>query len=282
MQETNKKAIFQRIWTGIKSLSWTAIILNLLIILVVIIVGVFLVNMQLKNVTLHNQEILVPKVSDLDGKEAIQVLQDSDLKFDISDSTYFPDLPPFYVIEQNPVPGQSVKKGRTVYLKINATTPPMIAIPKVSGISEMNAIARLRNAGFDVDENEIVYEPYMYNKAALFVEIKGSIIQEGYEYPKGTEVILHVGDGLGSDLTPIPSIIGLSPEEARFVLKERGLSLDNLYFDSSIRTAEDSLNAVIYKQDPTPSTLEEDWVSKKTPVDIYLIKEELFDESAFK
>lgn len=85
--------------------------------------------------------------------------------------------------------------------------------------------------------------------------------------PKGSRIDLVLGDGRGNEEVDIPSLIGLTIDEARFALKNGAmLSLGNVYYEGEIT---DTANAVIVKQDPflTDSVTK---VKIGTPVNITL------------
>ena len=70
------------------------------------------------------------------------------------------------------------------------------------------------------------------------------------EIPKGSVVDLVLGDGYGVTKLDIPSLIGLSYNEALSSLRGSGLNVGQVNYDAGMR---DSTNTMVYKQLPEPS-----------------------------
>jgi beta-lactam-binding protein with PASTA domain len=69
---------------------------------------------------------------------------------------------------------------------------------------------------------------------------------------KGARVDLVLGKGLSDERAAIPSLVGLSLEEARIMASERFLSVGAAVRDQTITIADDELRAIIFKQKPEP------------------------------
>jgi len=79
--------------------------------------------LTLRIYTRHGQALSVP---DLRGKyeaEITELLLEQELKYEIVDSVYNNDYERGTVVDQNPPPEFQVKKGRTIFLTINARIP---------------------------------------------------------------------------------------------------------------------------------------------------------------
>ena len=107
--------------------------------------------------TRHGDFILVP---DLLGKniEGFQSeLAELDLRYIISDSAnYNPDYKVNSVLDQLPKPNAKVKRGRKIYLTLNASDYEMIEIPKIKGTTVRYARNTIESLGFVFGEIEYV------------------------------------------------------------------------------------------------------------------------------
>ena len=81
-------------------------------------------------------------------------------------------------------------------------------------------------------------------------------------------VDLAVGEGLSNERTMIPELVGLSIDEAKDALIAVSLNYGALFYDSSFSNAEDSSNAVVWKNNPISSTT--DLVQLGKSVDLWL------------
>ena len=107
----------------------------------VFILSVFLLTLNM--ITNHGEYLTVPEVK---GKNYVEVLDDLESKgFDvvIQDSIYVDSLAPNSIIKQFPEPEATVKVNRVIYLTINCTVPPTIAMPNLIGMSFRNALLEL-------------------------------------------------------------------------------------------------------------------------------------------
>ena len=95
--------------------------------------------------------------------------------------------------------------------------------------------------------------------------MNGRELKAGNEVPKGSAIDLIVGDGLGNTLVTVPNLIGLTYDEALFVLKGSSLNVGSVFFDG---VARDTLNAVIYDQRPEAD--EDATINQGEAIDLYL------------
>ena len=163
---------------------------NILIMIVVVVLMIVGINAWLDNYTHHNESIIVPEVKGLIDDEAIYSLERAGLVPMVIDSLYA-DATPGSVIEQLPEAGLPVKKGRIVYLTINAKSVRMITMPEVADFSSRQAKSILREAGFVVSKvEEAAYE---FDDLVLRVKVGDTVILPGESLPYHTNVTLVVG-----------------------------------------------------------------------------------------
>lgn len=107
--------------------------------------------------TRHGESVTVP---DLRGKKYADVeraLDNLGLAVAVNDTGYVKGMPPECVLVQSPAAGERVKGGRTVFVTINATASPTIAMPDIiDNCSLRDAIARLSAMGFKIGDTRRV------------------------------------------------------------------------------------------------------------------------------
>lgn len=173
--------------------------INFGVMILVIIALLWGVSMWLDSYTHHDERIEVPDLSGIEAEEASYYLERLGLEAEVIDSVYS-DARPGSVIEQLPVAGLPVKKGRVIYLTINAKSQRMVKMVDVREWSSRQAQTRLRELGFIIDS--IKHVASEFDDLVLSVTTKGSDIVPGKEYPYRTRVVMHVGSSK-IELSPI-------------------------------------------------------------------------------
>lgn len=233
--------------------------LTLLGLISVAILGfLFIFYVFLPNYTKHGSSVVVPDVQKLGYKEAINKLDRAGLDIEVRDSLYMPNVAPLTVIKQNPSPASTVKPGRTVYITLNKSVPPMVKMPKVVDLSVYQAKARLE--GWKLQVQDIKRIPDIAKNVVLKAQYKGKEIKEGTEIPQGSGIILIIGEGLKESFVEVPDVSGLSFDEAREKLGVAGLNINAVYDNSSG-------NNRIYDQYPKPKG---DSVKQGWPIDVFI------------
>jgi beta-lactam-binding protein with PASTA domain len=218
---------------------------NLLIVLVLCVALYMLFFSSLGWITKHGSEANVPNVTGSSLKPALEKLEK--MGFDVSiDSAYDPQQKPLAVLAQVPDPNSVVKNGRTIFLTINKTEPPLTPMPKLTDLSYRSAVMILKSSRLVLGDT--VHKPNYANGAVLDQLYKGRPIRPGDMLPQGSRVSLVIGDGLGSVDMNVPDVIGMTAEEGINILSGNGLS-PTVIWDDEIT---DSASAVIYVQTPAP------------------------------
>ena len=129
-----------------KFLIWNLIAMALVVIL--LIVGV---NYGLDWYTHHGESIRVPNIEGMRIAKAREMMEECGLEIVVTDSGYNKRLPADCVLSQNPGAGLTVKSGHTIYVTINSSNSPSVAIPDVvDNSSYREAEAKLISLGFKV------------------------------------------------------------------------------------------------------------------------------------
>lgn len=171
---------------------------NILLIIFVCALLVAITLFALKIYTKHNESVTIPPIKGLQIEEAAKILKNSDLKYEVVDSIYLEKGVPGAIQDQIPREKSNVKKGRTVFLIIQAKTPQLMIMPELRDYSLRQAEAQLNALGF----NKITIEtaPSRYQGLVVSLEYNGQPVKEGQKIPKGSALKIIVGSGNEDEL----------------------------------------------------------------------------------
>ena len=150
--------------------------------------------------TLHSQTITVPEVKGLQLEEASVFLENSGLRFSVIDSVYTNAVRPGAIMEMIPTFGSKVKKGRIIFITLNAKNAQSATIPDVKDLSFREALALVRAQGFTSVETK--YVRGQYRDLVIGVELNGRTLESGVAVPLSSALILVVSDGGTSAAAP--------------------------------------------------------------------------------
>jgi len=168
---------------------------NLLLMVIVILAVVFGTLFWLKGYTRHDQKVTVPSLKGLQVEEASAIVHAANLNCEVVDSIYEKRGVPGSILEQVPVENSSVKEGRTVYLIVQAKAEQIVSVPDLADYSQRQAEALLNSLGFTNIKIEEVSSDY--KGLVIAVEYKGIPLTGGQKIPKGSVLLMKVGDGSG-------------------------------------------------------------------------------------
>ena len=225
-----------------------AVFIGLNLVAAIVLVVAILVGLVvwLQGYTQHGVEITVADVRGLTQEQAEIVLHEQGLRTTVVDSTYSNKVPFGTIVDQDPKGASHAKEGRTVYLTINASGRPRVAMPDMHDMSSRQAETTLRGLGLRVD-SVYEYEPSAYRDLVLDVKSAGKSIQPGEMIEQGTRVRLVVGFGRGTEKVVVPNVVGLSLQDARSLLLNRRLTVGATHFDEP---QQDSIPSLVYSQTP--------------------------------
>jgi|GEM_PF-67676 len=258
----------------LKSLFNWKVLLNLVIAIGIFVGLVWLTFRWLEYHTNHGQEIPVPNVVNKSVHDAIKILDDTGLEYEVDSANYDPKYRPFQVLQIYPAPGSRVKDGRTVRLKVNPRTWAQIAVPDVINKYSGLAFQRLDQVGLKIGDT--IYEPSIQKDALLRILYKGNAVNPGTRLPRFSIIDVVVGTGPMRNIS-IPNVVGLSVKEARAVIT-KGM------FEVGLVEHEDGSNDesdIIYYQDPAAGDVRDQgmqidlWASKRTPAELRAKVEQL-------
>lgn len=236
---------------------------NFLAAIITVITLLLIAFFSLRFYTKHGEGLDVPSLKGLSFTQAVSKLEDLGLRYQV-DSVYIMDKPAGVVIDQDPDAGTFVKDNRTIYLTINTAQAPNVKFPEVvfKSLREVQALIE----SFGLRLGDTTYKPDVSRDVVLEAKFGGQPIRVGESLPKGSRIDLVLGDGRGDEEVEIPTLIGLTRDEALFALKGSMLTLGQVVYEGAIT---DTANATIIRQLPMMT----DSLSKVkigTPINIVL------------
>ena len=227
------------------------IVRNLMIAFILVVVLLVGAMIFLNVVTQHNREINVPDFSNMSVAEAEYTAAQAGMRVDVTDSVFVKRMQRGAVYRQNPAPGSKVKKGRRVVLTINAVNAKKVTMPNLVGLSLRQAKAELLSRGLVL--NRLVYVQDMATNNVLR-QLKGNRqIEPGTQIDSETPIDLVLGLNDMDNKTYVPDVTGLKNMSAVDAVFDHSLNIKDLRFDDTVKDYDDSLNAVVYRQDPSAS-----------------------------
>ncbi len=225
------------------------LLLNILGAIALIISILFGVYRYLNSYTQHGETVTVPDLRGMTPDRLDDFLASKHLKYVIIDSIFVTKKPKGAVLEQDPMPNEKVKENRTIYITTNSKVPPQVKFPSLEDYSYPYVVAFLATYGLRI--GELSYQPDLAKNRVLSARYRGRELKAGDKIPKGSEIALTLGDGLGNTKVEVPSLIGLPLDEALFVLKASSLNKGVVVSDSPIN---DTAAFRVYRQKPEPTT----------------------------
>jgi serine/threonine-protein kinase len=148
------------------------------------------------------------------------------------------------VLQQNPAPLSTVKKGRRVYLTVSMGVKPVKA-PHIIGISFRDAELSLKNINLILGSINYEYSSYYPEN----VIISQSIIRDTEVKPQTIiDIVVSLGEAPNSYI--VPDVVERSYEDARRLILKAGLNLGNI----TLEPRNDLLPKTVISQSLTPGT----------------------------
>ena len=218
---------------------------NLFVVILLCVGLYFAFFASLGLLTRHASEARVPKVTGKTLKSARTTLEKMGFEVEV-DSAYDPGMKPFAVLAQMPDVNAVVKEGRTIFLTVNKAEAPLTPMPKLTDLSYRSAVLILGSSRLVLGDT--IHRPDYAKGTVLDMLYKGRPIKAGDMVPQGSKIDLVIGEGFGNVESNVPDVIGMTADEGIAILNGNLLTVTTIW-DGPI---EDSANAVIYKQTPSP------------------------------
>lgn len=229
------------------------IVKNLLIAIAIVLVLMLSVRIFLSTYTHHGEKILVPDFFSMSIPDAARAAESAGMELVVTDSVYNKRLSPGTIFSQVPQAGTYVKKGRHISVVINSFVPRRIKMPNLVDISLRQAMTNLNAKGLQV--GKLIYKSSGEGtNLVLEQRYRGRKIEPGRMVESGATIDLVLGMKSDETNTHVPDVKGKAVREATSMIQDYSLNV-RTRFDKEIRTYEDSLRAVVYRQSPEASSL---------------------------
>ncbi len=244
--------------------------LQLLIVVALIVVALLATNLFLGSYTGKGRIVTVPDLSGRTEAEVRHELKKFDLETIMVDSVFNLESRPGAIIDQTPKAGKKVKRGRKIYITINAFGKEMTTMPDlITNSSFRNAKAQLETLGLVV--GKVDYEPQAArNDLVLRQSMNGKPIEAGTRIPKGSVIDLVVALDSKEEYI-VPDLSGLALVDATVAVSNCYFSLGSVVCDETVKTKADSLTAVVYRQSPTAASDRKEL--RGTAINLWLTKD---------
>jgi beta-lactam-binding protein with PASTA domain len=217
----------------------------IILLLLVLFFGFFFLYLPWS--TNHGEAITVPNLKGLSMEEAEDLLDDRNLDFEVTDSTFTLGIKPLTVLSQYPLENSKVKQGRKIYLTINTETAPMIKLPKLTEMSVRSAEQQLLVSG--LLKPDLEYQNDIRENEVLEVKYQGTKMEAGTLIAKGSKITLVIGNGTGNVEIDVPCVEGKGFDEAQIIIKGSGLQIGTIIYDP----ASTEPAGTVFRQNPACS-----------------------------
>ncbi|MCQ2136598.1 MAG: PASTA domain-containing protein [Bacteroidales bacterium] len=226
---------------------------NLIAMVIVGLVLLISAMVFLRVYTRHDSLKETPDFANLTLSDATELADNAGVKLDVIDSVYVRGMAKGAVYRQDPVAGTMVKPGRRVAVVVNAVTPRKVTMPQVAEKSVRQAKALILSSGLTL--GRLIYVSDEASNRVLRATRDGKTVRSGAELNSGTVIDLVAGLNTSDCVTSVPKVKGLKTTAAVDVLHDYFLNVKKLNYDDSVKTFADSLDAVVYRQSPEPTTM---------------------------
>lgn len=223
------------------------------------------VNILLRVVTQHNITVTVPDLVGEDRASAQALAEQNNLQLVITDSVYVSRFRRGCVYAQNPKAGEKVKKGRKIYLTMNASHEKQVKMPDLVGYSLRQAKVELTSRKLKL--GKLFYVNDIATNNVLAQMRSGQAIAPGTSIDVGTVIDLQLGLDPEDAFSAMPDFTGYKYQRALSSLQDNSFNFGAAVFDETVKTYSDSLAAFVYRQSPAAS--EEETVRLGTAVKLY-------------
>lgn len=246
------------------------IVKNLIAAFAIVVALILGAMIFLNVVTKHNQELIVPDLSNLSVEEADSVASAEGMRVVVVDSVFVKRMKKGSVYRQNPAAGGKVKLGRRISLTINALNSKKVTMPNLIGYSMRQAMAELQSRGLVL--GKLIYVQDMATNNVLRQLMGNREIDPGIQIESESVIDLVVGLNSTDSKAYVPDVLGLRNMSAVDAVHSSSLNVNRLRFDATVKDYDDSLAAVVYRQVPEPS--DSLYARKGDDVTLYLTVDE--------
>ena len=224
--------------------------------------------------TRHGEFEVVPDLRGMYVEEAELMLSNQGLYPQVIDSVYVRNKKLGTIIEQTPIPNSTVKKDRPIYIIINSRQVRKIPVPDVTDVSFRQADAMLKAVGLNV--SGVDYKPSEYKDLVIDIKYRGKSLDPGTRIPENSYLTLVVGSGVGDETVSVPSLKGLTLEDARTETISASVIIGAIQYD--VQPSGDEQEYFIYRQRPSAGQ----GVDAGSRIDVWLSKDKSLQNKSFE
>lgn len=189
------------------------------LLLALALVAVVVDNVVMPWMTRQGDAFELQDLAGINVAEARAELEKQGLGLEITSEEYNPAYKDGAVLNQYPLAGTMVKPGRVIKVVISLGEKDVV-IPAVAGVSVRQAKLDIETAGLKIGDIAWTYTDTLPEKLVVF-----TFPAAGDTVPIGSGVNLLVNRGRGQGVTFMPSLIGLTLDEAKDLLRRKGLKV---------------------------------------------------------
>lgn len=251
----------------LKSLFHWKVLLNLLLAVGIFVGAVWLTFRWLEHFTNHGKEVAIPSLVNKSVQDAIKILDETGLEYEVDSLEYNPKYKPFQVLEIFPSAGSRVKDGRIVRLAINPRFWAPVSVPDVIDRYKGLAFRQIEQVGLKIGDT--IYEPSIQRDAVIRMQFNNTILKPGTLIPRFSVIDLVIGAGPRRNIT-IPNLVGMTVQQAKAVITQNLFEIGLIEHEDGGKDESD----IVYFQDPESYSLRDQgmqidlWASKKTPAEM--------------
>lgn len=201
--------------------------------------------------TRHGETQQVPDIKGYNEAQVQRITQENDFRYVIIDSVYSQDVDPGTVFDQIPPAGAFVKEDRKLFIILNAKNRELVQVPSMKNVSLRQAKVMITKSGLKL--KEIIYVPSEYRDLVINQLMGDTLISAGTSVPKWSEIVLHVGRGLGNSKTSVPYLRGMYWKDAKELIPNMHLN-EGVIIDDENLSSRQKDSAIVWKQYPQPGT----------------------------
>ncbi|WP_306483834.1 Stk1 family PASTA domain-containing Ser/Thr kinase [Anaerococcus sp.] len=170
----------------------------------------------------------VPTVINLSQEMAVKELEKRGLKANISRTEESDDYDKGKVMKQDPEANTEVKKSTTVNLVISAGRE--VSVPDLSGLSLTEAEEKLKELGLSIGRTSTQYSEEVEKDLIIDQNPRSATnLQAGSK----VDLVISAGPEEKIENIEVPSLIGMSEEQAESIISQYGLILRNIDYRES-------------------------------------------------
>lgn len=206
--------------------------------------AVLLVNFVVMPVMVRQGDLAtVPDLVGLSMVDAERVAEKAGLRLRVDTERPDPAIPADHVSSQDPRAGTEMKRGRTMALVLSSGID-MRRLPRLRRLTARQAELEAERAGFLMSGIVEAHSDRIERGRVI-----GSDPESGTVLPAGSGVRILVSLGSSPRELVMPSLVGRSPEEARAVAEELGLTVRSVKYER-VRGRGRLVSEVVVVQDP--------------------------------